>query len=156
MWRYGGPTSLGFAGRILTCFASTRSTAAGEWPITLPTPLCFVSRFSGDFCTGTAHDRTNNPQLWRLDWWQREYVSRFANFTKISPWKDIEQYMNFVSYGKLPFTMSRRACIPVICLVLICLHDRSPEAGMAVITPLQWATAFLSTWIGASSRRPTT
>jgi hypothetical protein len=38
---------------------------------------------------------TNNPQMWRVDWWNEEYVKRFASFRSADPWYDLEYYMNW-------------------------------------------------------------
>jgi hypothetical protein len=38
---------------------------------------------------------TNNPQLWHVPWWNKEYVSQFAHFTRNDPWYDVEVYMNW-------------------------------------------------------------
>jgi len=32
---------------------------------------------------------TNNPQMWRLDWWQKEYVDRFPLFFRNDPYYDL-------------------------------------------------------------------
>jgi hypothetical protein len=32
---------------------------------------------------------TNNPQMWRLDWWQKEYVDLFPKFNRNDPWYDL-------------------------------------------------------------------
>ncbi len=38
---------------------------------------------------------TNNPQLWEIAWWNREYVERFDKFKRNDPWYDLESYMNW-------------------------------------------------------------
>ena len=38
---------------------------------------------------------TNNPQMWSVAWWQKEYVANFANFRSSDPYHDIESYMNW-------------------------------------------------------------
>ena len=38
---------------------------------------------------------TNNPQLWSVAWWQKEYVANFAAFKSADPFHDIEAYMNW-------------------------------------------------------------
>ena len=38
---------------------------------------------------------TNNPQLWEIEWWNREYVSRFDSFKRNDPWWDLESYFNW-------------------------------------------------------------
>jgi hypothetical protein len=52
---------------------------------------------------------TNNPQMWRLDWWNREYVSQFDKFTNVSPWEDLESYMNWEpnSWNDRGFTVAQ-------------------------------------------------
>ena len=32
---------------------------------------------------------TNNPQMWRRDWWQKEYVDRFPHFYRNDPYYDL-------------------------------------------------------------------
>ena len=36
---------------------------------------------------------TNNPQMWSIEWWNREYVTRFDSFKRNDPWWDLESYM---------------------------------------------------------------
>lgn len=38
---------------------------------------------------------TNNPQLWSIAWWNKEYVERFDKFKRNDPWWDLEAYMNW-------------------------------------------------------------
>jgi hypothetical protein len=38
---------------------------------------------------------TNNPQMWEIAWWNREYVERFDKFKRNDPWWDLESYMNW-------------------------------------------------------------
>ena len=38
---------------------------------------------------------TNNPQMWEVAWWNREYVERFDSFKRNDPWWDLESYMNW-------------------------------------------------------------
>lgn len=38
---------------------------------------------------------TNNPQMWNVAWWNREYVSQFDKFRRNDPWYDLESYMNW-------------------------------------------------------------
>ena len=38
---------------------------------------------------------TNNPQLWSVAWWQKEYVTNFDQFKSTDPYHDIEAYMNW-------------------------------------------------------------
>lgn len=38
---------------------------------------------------------TNNPQLWSVAWWKKEYVDKFDSFTQSDPWYDLEMYMNW-------------------------------------------------------------
>jgi hypothetical protein len=38
---------------------------------------------------------TNNPQLWEVEWWNREYVAAFDKFRSNDPWYDLEVYMNW-------------------------------------------------------------
>ncbi len=38
---------------------------------------------------------TNNPQLWSVAWWKKEYVDKFDSFRQNSPWHDLETYMNW-------------------------------------------------------------
>ena len=33
---------------------------------------------------------TNNPQMWAIDWWNREYVSQFDSYNRNDPWWDLE------------------------------------------------------------------
>ena len=56
-----------------------------------------------------SHCRTNNPQLWRLDWWDREYVQRFDKFRRNDPWDDLESYMNWEpgSWNDRGFTVAQ-------------------------------------------------
>ena len=35
---------------------------------------------------------TNNPQMWRLDWWQKEYVDRFPHFYRNDPYYDLGEW----------------------------------------------------------------
>ena len=35
---------------------------------------------------------TNNPQMWRLDWWQKEYVDRFPHFYRNDPYYDLGEF----------------------------------------------------------------
>lgn len=54
---------------------------------------------------------TNNPQLWSIDWWNREYVSKFDEFMRVSPWDDLESYMNWEpnSWNDRGFTVAQGA-----------------------------------------------
>jgi hypothetical protein len=38
---------------------------------------------------------TNNPQLWKISWWNKEYVQQFDNFKRNDPYYDLESYMNW-------------------------------------------------------------
>ena len=38
---------------------------------------------------------TNNPQLWEVAWWNKEYVANFDKFQRNDPWYDLETYMNW-------------------------------------------------------------
>lgn len=39
---------------------------------------------------------TNNPQLWKVDWWNEEYVNRrFKKWTRVDPFENLEPYMNW-------------------------------------------------------------
>jgi hypothetical protein len=38
---------------------------------------------------------TNNPQMWEVAWWNREYVEQFDKFKRNDPWWDLESYMNW-------------------------------------------------------------
>lgn len=38
---------------------------------------------------------TNNPQLWYIPWWNKEYVANFEKFQRNDPWYDVEVYMNW-------------------------------------------------------------
>jgi hypothetical protein len=38
---------------------------------------------------------TNNPQMWEIKWWNREYVDQFDKFKRNDPWWDLESYMNW-------------------------------------------------------------
>ncbi len=33
--------------------------------------------------------------MWRVDWWNKEYVSRFPHFKRNDPYYDLEVYMNW-------------------------------------------------------------
>jgi hypothetical protein len=35
---------------------------------------------------------TNNPQIWSIDWWNKEYVAHFDEFKRNDPYYDIEAY----------------------------------------------------------------
>jgi len=39
--------------------------------------------------------QTNNPQLWEVAWWNKEYVTKFDNFKSSDPYYDLESYMNW-------------------------------------------------------------
>ena len=36
---------------------------------------------------------SNNPQMWSIEWWNREYVTRFDSFKRNDPWWDLESFM---------------------------------------------------------------
>jgi len=38
---------------------------------------------------------TNNPQLWAIKWWNKEYVEKFDSFKSSDPYYDLEMYMNW-------------------------------------------------------------
>lgn len=38
---------------------------------------------------------TNNPQLWSIQWWNKEYVEKFDSFKSSDPYYDLEMYMNW-------------------------------------------------------------
>ena len=38
---------------------------------------------------------TNNPQMWSVEWWKKEYIATFPNFKSSDPYHDIESYMNW-------------------------------------------------------------
>jgi hypothetical protein len=42
---------------------------------------------------------TNNPQMWEIEWWNREYVDQFDHFKTNDPWWDLESYMNWEANG---------------------------------------------------------
>lgn len=47
-------------------------------------------------CTDSYYcNWTNNPQLWRIDWWNKEYVERFSKWERQDPFDDLEAYMNW-------------------------------------------------------------
>lgn len=52
---------------------------------------------------------TNNPQLWGVEWWNHEYVSRFDQFQRNDPWYDLETYMNWEpnSWNDRKFTVAQ-------------------------------------------------
>jgi hypothetical protein len=52
---------------------------------------------------------TNNPQLWSVEWWNREYVANFDKFTRNDPWYDLEVYMNWEpnSWNDRKFTVGQ-------------------------------------------------
>lgn len=35
--------------------------------------------------------------MWRLDWWEREFVSNFDKYIRFNPMEDLETYMNQVT-----------------------------------------------------------
>jgi hypothetical protein len=52
---------------------------------------------------------TNNPQLWKVSWWNKEYVSQFDAFTRNDPYYDLEVYMNWEpnSWNDRKFTVAQ-------------------------------------------------
>lgn len=69
--------------------------------------------------------RTNNPQMWRLDWWEREHLSRFDKSTRYSAWNDIEKYMNMVRLSR----GTRTCCTLLYCCRCFLPCFRSRELG---------------------------
>ena len=47
-------------------------------------------------CTDSFYcNWTNNPQLWEVAWWNKEYVDLFDKFKRNDPYYDLEVYMNW-------------------------------------------------------------
>ncbi len=80
-------------------------------PVLLCTPPpCLRAQDPKFHCSDSYYcNWTNNPQLWSIAWWNREYVSRFDAFKSISPWDDLELYMNWEpnSWNDRKFTVAQ-------------------------------------------------
>jgi len=53
---------------------------------------------------------TNNPQIWSVDWWNREYVNgSFKKANRIDPFADIEYWTNwdYDAWNNRKFTVAQ-------------------------------------------------
>jgi hypothetical protein len=97
---FGMGVSQTWAATISTGYLILRldgQTSFGELPILEIIELHKIisCRVCGDnpqmLCSDSFYcNWTNNPQLWSIAWWNREYVANFDSFLRNDPWYDLE------------------------------------------------------------------
>jgi hypothetical protein len=89
---------------------------------------------------------TNNPQMWTVGWWNKEYVDVFDAFKRNDPWYDLESYMNWEpnSWNDRKFTVAQGDGLFKVrssagCCCAFILRARPQRCcGLGIQGELQW------------------